>query len=89
MASAVFTVTATWAGGSQHLVLNQANAWTTGLGLNLPTGTVVTLSEAVPSGTGPSVEWGTDPTWSGDGIVTNPDGTATITIGNGTTRSSR
>ena len=86
MAGAQFTVTATWeGGGSQDLVLNQANAWTTGLGLNLPTGTVVTLSEAVPSGTGPSVEWGADPTWSGDGIVTNPDGTATITIGDGTT----
>ena len=85
MAGAQFTVTATWAGGgSQDLVLNQANGWAAGLGLDLPTGTVVTLSEAVPSGTGPSVEWGTEPTWSGDGVVANEDGTATITIGDGT-----
>lgn len=84
MATAQFTVTATWEGGSQVLVLNQANAWATGLGVNLPTGTVVTLSEAAPSGTGPSVEWGTDPAWSGDGVIPNDDGTATITIGDGT-----
>ena len=44
---------------------------------------MVTLSEAVPSGTGPSVEWGAV-TWSGEGLTVNDDGTASFTIGNGT-----
>lgn len=84
LADAQFAVTATWQGGSQQLVLNQANGWASGLGMNLPTGTVVTLSEAVPSGTGPSVEWGADPAWSGDGVTPGEGGTATIAIGDGT-----
>ena len=52
-------------------------------GVELPVGTVVTLSEAVPSGTGPGVEWGAV-TWSGEGLTVHDDGTASFTIGDGT-----
>ena len=89
MADAAFTVTASWAAapgleaGSVELVLNAGNDFAMPAGVDLPTGTVVTLSEAVPSGTGPSVEWG-DITWSGEGLTVNDDGTASFTIGDGT-----
>ena len=89
MADAAFTVTASWPAapgldaGSVELVLNAENDFALPSGVNLPTGTVVTLSEAVPSGTGPSVEWGAV-TWSGEGLTVNEDGTASFTIGNGT-----
>ena len=43
----------------------------------------MTLSEAVPSGTGPSVEWGAV-TWSGEGLTVDEDGTASFVIGNNT-----
>ncbi|GAA1953545.1 hypothetical protein GCM10009776_14240 [Microbacterium deminutum] len=84
LAAAQFTIHATWDGGSTEIVLNQANGWASGLGRDLPTGTVVTLSEIQISGAGPSVDWGVDAAWSGEGITVNPDGTASITIGDGT-----
>ena len=89
MQSAEFTVLASWpaAVGLEareiELVLNAGNGWSVPAGLQLPTGTVVTLSEAVPSGTGPSVEWG-DATWSGEGLTVNEDGTASFVIGDNT-----
>ncbi len=89
MQSAEFTVLASWPAGpgleagEVELVLNAGNSWSAPAGLQLPTGTVVTLSEAVPSGTGPSVEWG-DATWSGEGLTVNDDGTASFVIGDNT-----
>jgi LPXTG-motif cell wall-anchored protein len=47
----------------------------------VPFGTVVTLSEVAPTGTG--VTYGT-PVFSGAGVTDNGDGTATFTIGEGT-----
>ena len=89
IAGAVFTVTATWPAyydqpaGSVELVLNADNAFTMPAGVTLATGTTVTLSEAEPSGTGPSVEWG-DIAWSGEGLTINGDGTASFVIGDDT-----
>ena len=89
MADAVFTVTASWPAapgldaGSVVLALTADNGFALPAGVDLPVGTVVTLSEAVPSGTGPSVEWGAV-TWSGEGLTVNADGTASFTIGDGT-----
>ena len=89
IAGATFTTTASWKAapgleaGSQVLVLTKDNKWKAASGKQLPVGTVVTLSEAVPSGTGPSVEWG-EPVWSGKGLTVHDNGTASFTIGNGT-----
>ena len=86
IAGATFTVTASWLAyfgqpaGSVELVLNADNSFALPSGVTLATGTTVTLSEAVPSGTGPSVEWG-DITWSGEGLTVNADGTASFVIG--------
>ena len=65
------------------LVLDAGNDFAAPAGVQLPLGTVVTLSEANPSGTGPSVKW-TDIAWSGAGLTLHADGTASFTIGNGT-----
>ncbi|WP_197021577.1 DUF5979 domain-containing protein [Cellulomonas sp. HZM] len=46
----------------------------------LPRGTVVTLREVTPTGAPADVSWRT-PVWSGTGVTTNPDGSATFTIG--------
>ena len=89
IAGAAFTVTASWLAysgqlaGSVELVLNADNSFALPSGVTLATGTTVTLSEAEPSGTGPSVEWG-DIAWSGEGLTVNPDGTASFVIGNNT-----
>lgn len=86
MATAVFTVTASWAAGpgtdagSVDLVLDADNQWSTPAGVDLPTGTVVTLSEVAPSGGPDGVQWGT-PTWSGEGLSVGDDGTASFTVG--------
>jgi len=47
---------------------------------DLPRGTVVTLSEVAPGEAAPDVKWGA-PVWSGPGVTTNADGTASFTIG--------
>ena len=90
LAGAVFTVTASWPAapgleaGSVELVLNAENDFALPSGVDLPVGTVVTLSEAVPSGTGLSVAWGAV-TWSGEGLTVDEEaGTASFVIGNGT-----
>ena len=85
---ATYTVTASWPAapgleaGSVELVLNADNDFALPSGVDLPAGTVVTLSEAVPSGTGPSssgVRY-----WSGTGLTVHDNGTASFTIGDGT-----
>ena len=64
LADVAFTVTASWPAatgqeaGSVKLVLNAGNGFAAPAGVQLPVGTVVTLSEAKPSGTGPSVQVG-------------------------------
>ena len=72
---ASFTINYTYpGGGTGSLVLNKGNSFTA-TSPDLPYGTVVTLSEAVPTGGPANVGWGT-PTW-GD----SSDSTVTITIG--------
>lgn len=50
----------------------------------LPAGTVVTLTEAPRLGADPSVSWGT-PVFTGAGVTDDGEGSATVTIGDGTT----
>lgn len=77
--NASFTINYTYpGGGSGSLVLNKANSFKA-TSPNIPYGTVVTLSEAVPTGGPANVGWGT-PTW-GD----SSDSTVTITIGDNET----
>ena len=89
LAGVTFTVHASWPAGpgqeagSTDLVMNAANSFTATYPEQLATGTVVTLSEVKPSGTPPNVQW-SDIVWSGDGVSVNPDGTASIVIGDGT-----
>jgi len=85
---AVFTVVASWdaapglEAGQVELVLDRSNDWTAP-GIELPTGTVVTLAEVEASGTGPSVAWDAH-AWSGEGLTVNDDGTASFVIGDNT-----
>ncbi|MGK3953999.1 SdrD B-like domain-containing protein [Microbacterium sp. I2] len=80
LADATFTVAYTYAGGGGQLTLDAGNDWTA-TSPAIPYGTPVTLSELTITGAGPSVGFGT-PSWStGD----RADGTAVITIGDGTT----
>jgi LPXTG-motif cell wall-anchored protein len=51
---------------------------------DIPYGTVVTLSELTPMGPAPFGGWRT-PVWSGTGVTDHGDGTASLTIGDGTT----
>ena len=82
-----FLVVARWAAqpdigqtaGVAFLLMNQANGWSTALGQSLKVGTVVTLSEPTVFGLPPDVGWDGEPAW-GDGVTTNRDGTATLTI---------
>ena len=75
-----FTVEYTSDGGSTWAPLTvPAGATTTPV--VLPNGTVVTLREVVPASVA-GITWA-DPAWSG-GVVTNPDNSATFTVGNGT-----
>ena len=69
--------------GETDLVLDAGNSFTAQYPDQLATGTRVTLSEVTPSGTPPDVQW-SDIVWSGDGVDVNPDGTASIVIGDGT-----
>jgi len=82
LADAVFTVNYSHAGGTGQLVLDADNNWTATPTTLLPYGTEVTLTEATPTGAAASVEFG-DESWStGDA---DADGSAVITIGDGTT----
>ena len=79
---AVFTVAYSYPGGVPgELKLTAANNWTA-TSPEIPYNTQVTLTEAAPEGAAPSVEFG-DESWStGDA---DADGSAVITIGDGTT----
>ncbi len=85
-----YTVTASWPAGpglkagSVTVTLDQENAFRAESGVELPTGTVVTLSEGTESGAGPSVNW-VDQGWAADeGLTVNPDGTASFVVGDST-----
>ena len=85
-----YTVTASWPAGpgikagSVTVTLDQENAFRAESGVDLPTGTVVTLSEGTESGAGPSVNW-VDQGWAADeGLTVNPDGTASFVVGDST-----
>ncbi|MGO3886693.1 MAG: DUF5979 domain-containing protein, partial [Mycetocola sp.] len=88
-------VTATWshpdplvtAAGSNVLLLNESNGWRTGLGVDLPDGTVVTLEETGIYSSDPSISWDEEPSWSCatcipplDGVV---GGTQSVVITDG------
>lgn len=74
---AEFLVRATWthddpslqSGGSNVLLLNAANGWATGLGVELAAGTVVTLEEVAAYSSHPSVSWDEEPLWSCENCV--------------------
>ncbi len=89
MANVTFTVTAAWLpapglkAGSVTMKLNAANKFAAKSGVQLPLGTTVTITEVTPSGAPPDVRFD-DVIWSGDGLTTNPDGTVSFDIGNGT-----
>ena len=89
MAGVTFTVDAAWLpapglkAGSVTMKLTAANKFSAPSGVQLPLGTTVTITELEPSGTPPDVRWD-DVTWSGDGLTTNPNGTVSFDIGNGT-----
>ena len=87
---ATYTVTASWPAGpgvkagSVKVILDQENAFRAESGVDLPTGTVVTLSEGTESGAAPSVNW-VDQGWAADeGLTVNPDGTASFVVGDST-----
>jgi hypothetical protein len=77
-----FTVTYTYPGqpSAQTLVVTKGSPSDGVTGL--PRGTIVTLSEAVPTGAPANVSWGT-PTWSATGgaLTDNGDGTVSFTVG--------
>ncbi|NYD68156.1 DUF5979 domain-containing protein [Agromyces atrinae] len=74
-----FTVAYSFEGGSESIVLNADNDWSA-TSIELPFGTEVTVSEATIEGAPVYVGWD-QPSWSeGD----QADGTAIITIGDGT-----
>lgn len=89
MAGVTFTVQAAWLpapglkGGTVSIKLNAANKFAAQSGVQLPTGTKVTITELEPSGAPPDVSWG-DATWSGEGITNNPNGTVSFVVGDGT-----
>lgn len=74
-----YKVKAEWDGGSKDLSLLK-DGTVVGLGLELPAGTEVTLTEEVP-GNGNNLEWAA-PAFSGNG-VSIVDGKAVVTIGRG------
>ncbi len=74
-----FTVTYTYPGQATPQTLVVTKGSPNASVSSLPLGTVVTLSEATPTGAAPDVQWNT-PTWSNN-VTTNGDGTATFTIG--------
>ena len=60
-------------------VLTVTNGGTSAYSNPIPYGSVVTLSELEPLGAPADVDWGT-PVFSGTGVTSNTDGTATLTI---------
>ncbi|MBG6055637.1 hypothetical protein IWX81_002060 [Salinibacterium sp. CAN_S4] len=83
-----FTVSYTYPGLASPKTLTVTKGGTSALSDEIPYGTIVTLSEATPTGGPAGVGWDT-PGWSkgsGTGVVTdNGDGTSTLTIGDAST----
>lgn len=80
LADAEFVVVYSYPGGSGTVELNADNGWTAPAGEQFPVGTQITLQETL-LGAAPSVGFG-QPTWS---VGDQGDGSAVITIGDGTT----
>ncbi|GEL95321.1 DUF5979 domain-containing protein [Cellulomonas composti] len=82
-----FLVDATWTNPVTALpgsaVLDLTKSAPTDSLAGLPYGTVVTLAERARTGAPADVQWGT-PVWSGTGVTTNGDGSASVTIGTST-----
>ncbi|MEO8528562.1 MAG: DUF5979 domain-containing protein, partial [Pseudolysinimonas sp.] len=70
------------AGVTQSTTVNltKSGATQTATVTNVPVGTVVTVSEGARGNAAPDVAWGT-PIWSGSGVATQANGTATFTVG--------
>lgn len=65
--------------------VTDGGAWSLPGASALPAGTEVTLGETTPTGGLPALSGWANRVWSGTGVTANPDGTATITIGDATT----
>ncbi|TBN58061.1 hypothetical protein EYE40_12020 [Glaciihabitans arcticus] len=75
-----FSVNYSYTGGSGTLTVTKGGTST--FSDPIPRGAVVTLTEATPVGAPASVVWGT-PVWSGTGVTSNANGTATFTMAEG------
>ncbi|MCS5478273.1 DUF5979 domain-containing protein [Corynebacterium sp. YIM 101645] len=75
-----YTVKAAWGDNETAEIDVPANGDVKASGLDLPTGTEVTLTEVLPQVN--NIDWGT-PVFSGEGVTVNPDGSAVVTIGRG------